>query len=376
MAGGPQSPTPPVTTPEHRPPPPLPHCGGPRAREQGAPHEGRGPSVKGGGGCRTKAWHSGLWPWEWGGGDWAPGAGVVVGRRGASQAFHRPPGPLWDTDDVCRTGTVQHKAEVQSKRRMKKLFSDMSWAPFAKKNRHSEPPPPPTPKPLTECPSGCGGLPPTLPNAPQRPCCGALWDTAPGAQGPGPIRTSAAAALGASVRPPHPGALGRRGASPADMRRHHPLGAWLRAWGQWGAHPLPPPTHLRSNRSELDAVIPYPPPPTRGAVGVQNCRGPGGPRDAQPQCSWGGGPADGGRRAQAKGSAVKPPPPRQEFSSKRGAGGGGRGSWSPKVQKFVYQKQPSSTFPFVKFSCFPTTKSGSEGRGGCWTPPQAPRRRC
>ena len=32
---------------------------------------------------------------------------------------------------VCTTGTVRHKAEVQSKSQREKLFSDMSWAPFA-----------------------------------------------------------------------------------------------------------------------------------------------------------------------------------------------------------------------------------------------------
>ena len=51
-----------------------------------------------------------------------------------------------------------------------------------------------------------------------------------------------------------------------------------------------------------------------------------------------------------------------------GAGGGGGrallkrggGSCNPKVQKFVYQKQPKSIFPFVKILFFPTMKSGSE----------------
>ena len=32
---------------------------------------------------------------------------------------------------VCMTGTAQSKAEVQSKSRRKRLFSDMSWAHFA-----------------------------------------------------------------------------------------------------------------------------------------------------------------------------------------------------------------------------------------------------
>ena len=41
-----------------------------------------------------------------------------------------------------------------------------------------------------------------------------------------------------------------------------------------------------------------------------------------------------------------------EFSSKGGGGGWG-GVWNPKVQKFVYQKQPKSIFPFVKFHFFP-----------------------
>ena len=36
---------------------------------------------------------------------------------------------------VCTTGTAQSKAEVQSKSRRIKLFSDMSWAPFAVVNK-------------------------------------------------------------------------------------------------------------------------------------------------------------------------------------------------------------------------------------------------
>ena len=35
------------------------------------------------------------------------------------------------------------------------------------------------------------------------------------------------------------------------------------------------------------------------------------------------------------------------------AEGGGWVPWNPKVQKFVYQKQPKSRFPFVKFHVFP-----------------------
>ena len=31
---------------------------------------------------------------------------------------------------------------------------------------------------------------------------------------------------------------------------------------------------------------------------------------------------------------------------------GGGGLWNPKVQTFEYQKQPKSTFPFVKLHCF------------------------
>ena len=34
-------------------------------------------------------------------------------------------------------------------------------------------------------------------------------------------------------------------------------------------------------------------------------------------------------------------------------GEGWGGSWNPKVQKFVYQKQPKSIFPFVKFHFLP-----------------------
>ena len=41
---------------------------------------------------------------------------------------------------VCTTGTVQNKAGVQSKRRRKKLFSDMSSAPFAVVNKMARSP--------------------------------------------------------------------------------------------------------------------------------------------------------------------------------------------------------------------------------------------
>ena len=46
-----------------------------------------------------------------------------------------PPPPAMGYRCVCTTGTAQHKAEVQSKSRRKKLFSDMSWAPFAAANK-------------------------------------------------------------------------------------------------------------------------------------------------------------------------------------------------------------------------------------------------
>ena len=46
-------------------------------------------------------------------------------------------GPAMGYRCVCTTGAVQHKAEVQSKMQREKLFSDMSWAPFAAANeRH------------------------------------------------------------------------------------------------------------------------------------------------------------------------------------------------------------------------------------------------
>ena len=47
-----------------------------------------------------------------------------------------------------------------------------------------------------------------------------------------------------------------------------------------------------------------------------------------------------------------------EFCFKRGGGG----SWNPKVQKFVYQKQPKSVFPLKKFHLFP--RAGPRGGGG------------
>ena len=41
---------------------------------------------------------------------------------------------------MCTTGTVRHKAEVQSKRQREKLFSDMPKAPFAVANKMAEEP--------------------------------------------------------------------------------------------------------------------------------------------------------------------------------------------------------------------------------------------
>ena len=46
---------------------------------------------------------------------------------------------------VCTTGTVWHKAEVQSKSQREKLFGDMSWAPFAKGKKIDTLPPPSVP---------------------------------------------------------------------------------------------------------------------------------------------------------------------------------------------------------------------------------------
>ena len=45
-------------------------------------------------------------------------------------------------------------------------------------------------------------------------------------------------------------------------------------------------------------------------------------------------------------------------------GGMGGGVWNPNCQQFVYQKQPKSILPFVKFIFFPRMKSASEG--GVW----------
>ena len=50
----------------------------------------------------------------------------VVNKTGLLVSLGRPPPPAKGYRCVCTTGTIQHKAEVQSKSRRKKLFSDMS----------------------------------------------------------------------------------------------------------------------------------------------------------------------------------------------------------------------------------------------------------
>ena len=47
-----------------------------------------------------------------------------------------PPAPGYRC--VCTTGTVRHKAEVQSKSRREKRFTDVSWAPFAAANETAD----------------------------------------------------------------------------------------------------------------------------------------------------------------------------------------------------------------------------------------------
>ena len=75
--------------------------------------------------------------WAWAG---RPGGGGA-GTPHPSNASLPPPPPSTLPNAamayrcVCTTGTVQNKAEVQSKSRRKKLFSDMSWAPFAVVNK-------------------------------------------------------------------------------------------------------------------------------------------------------------------------------------------------------------------------------------------------
>ena len=49
----------------------------------------------------------------------------------------------------------------------------------------------------------------------------------------------------------------------------------------------------------------------------------------------------------------------------------GGGVWNPKVQRFVYQKQPKSVFPFVKFHFFQQLNPGPGG-GGVLAPPSPP----
>ena len=57
----------------------------------------------------------------------------------AFQPLALPPPPIAVRHRcVCTTGTVRHKAEVKSKSQRGKLFSDMSWAPFAAVERQRE----------------------------------------------------------------------------------------------------------------------------------------------------------------------------------------------------------------------------------------------